>query len=148
MTKHPCLPSRNSDYGFYGTITATPLRDRTSDAFWTLAATRIAAAAGCRTEIEMEGVRDFLDQSALEQALADIADSAALEAGGDGEHGPVLARAGGRQDDGLGVGQLDLGHGSSPVSARATCGGFYEAKPAIRRAAPDGRGVTRRIRLP
>ncbi len=61
MTKHPCLPSRNSDYGFYGTITATPLRDRTSDAFWTLAATRIAAAAGCRTEIEMEGVRDFLD---------------------------------------------------------------------------------------
>lgn len=61
MTTHPILPSRNTDYGFYGTITATPLRDRTSDAFWTLAAARIAAAAGCRTEIEMEGVRDFLD---------------------------------------------------------------------------------------
>ena len=61
MTTHPILPSRNTDYGFYGTITTTPLRDRTSDAFWTLAATRIAAAAGCRNETEMEGVRDFLD---------------------------------------------------------------------------------------
>ena len=61
MTTHPILPSRNTDYGFYGTITMTPLRDRTSDAFWTLASSRIAATVGCRTEIEMEGVRDFLD---------------------------------------------------------------------------------------
>jgi hypothetical protein len=61
MPTHPILPTRNTDYGFYGTITTTPLRDRTSDAFWTLAATRIATAAGCRSEIEMEGVRDFLD---------------------------------------------------------------------------------------
>jgi hypothetical protein len=27
------LTSRNTDYGFYGTITTTPLRDRTSEAF-------------------------------------------------------------------------------------------------------------------
>ena len=60
MTR-PIPPSRNTDYGFYGTITATPLRDRTSETFWTLAATRIAAAADCGTEAEMDGVRDFLD---------------------------------------------------------------------------------------
>ena len=60
MTR-PIPPSRNTDYGFYGAITATPLRDRTSDAFWTLAAARIAAAANCAGEVEMEGVRDFLD---------------------------------------------------------------------------------------
>jgi hypothetical protein len=55
------LPTRNTDYGFYGTITATPLRDRTSDAFWALASTSIAAAADCTGEVELEGVRDFLD---------------------------------------------------------------------------------------
>ena len=55
------LPTRNTVHGFYGTITVTPLRDRTSDAFWMLAATHIAAATGGRSEIEMEGVRDFLD---------------------------------------------------------------------------------------
>ena len=58
---NPILPSRNTDYGFFGTITATPLRDRTSDAFWALAAVRIALAADCTREVEMEGVRDFLD---------------------------------------------------------------------------------------
>jgi len=56
------------------------------------------------------GGGDFLDQSALEQALADVADGAALEAGGDGKDRSVLARAGGGKDDGLGIGQLDLGH--------------------------------------
>jgi hypothetical protein len=61
MTTPPILPTRNTDYGFYGTITATPLRDRASDAFWALAFARIAGAADCRSEIEREGVRDFLD---------------------------------------------------------------------------------------
>jgi hypothetical protein len=61
MTTHPILPTRNTDYGFYGTITTTPLRDRTSDAFWALASARIAAAADCIREVEMKGVRDFLD---------------------------------------------------------------------------------------
>ncbi len=61
MATHPILSTRNTSYGFYGTITATPLRDRTSDAFWALASARIAAAAGCTREVEMEGVRDFLD---------------------------------------------------------------------------------------
>jgi hypothetical protein len=60
MITQPILPTRNTDYGFYGTITATPLRDRTSDAFWALASTHIAAA-DCTREVEMEGVRDFLD---------------------------------------------------------------------------------------
>ena len=61
MTTPPILPSRNTGYGLSGTITATPLRDRTSDAFWTLAFGRIVAGADCRGEIEREGVRDFLD---------------------------------------------------------------------------------------
>src|SRR5690606_36875316 len=60
--------------------------------------------------VEVRG-GDFLDQPLLQEALADVADSSALEAGGDGEHCPVLARAGGGQDDGLGVGKLNLGHG-------------------------------------
>lgn len=57
----PILPSRNTGYGFYGTITVAPQRDRTSNAFWALAFGRIAAAADCRGEIGSEGVRDFLD---------------------------------------------------------------------------------------
>jgi hypothetical protein len=61
MSTHPILPTRNTDYGFYGTITTTPLRDRTSDAFWALASARIAAAADCTRDVEMEGVRDFLE---------------------------------------------------------------------------------------
>lgn len=40
----PIPRSRNTDYGLSGTIPATPLHDRTSDAFWTVAATRITAA--------------------------------------------------------------------------------------------------------
>jgi hypothetical protein len=61
MTITAILPSRNTVYGFYGTITAAPERDRTSDAVWALASARIAAAANCTSEVEMEGVRDFLD---------------------------------------------------------------------------------------
>ena len=52
--------------------------------------------------VEVRG-GDFLDQALLEKALADVADGAALEAGGDGKDRSVLARAGGGQDDGLGV---------------------------------------------
>ena len=55
------LPTRNAEYGFYGSITTTPLRDRTSDACWELATTRIAIATDCKSDTEMEGVRDFLD---------------------------------------------------------------------------------------
>jgi hypothetical protein len=70
MTTHPILPTRNTDYGFYGTITTTTLRDRTSDAVWRLAFGRVAAAADCRGEVELEGVRDFLD-SRLGRHFAD-----------------------------------------------------------------------------
>jgi hypothetical protein len=52
------------------TITSAPLRDRTSDAFWTLASAHIAAAADCNREVEMEGMRNFLN-SRMGRHLAD-----------------------------------------------------------------------------
>jgi hypothetical protein len=61
MTKHPILPSRNEDFGFYATLTICPLRDRTSADVWTLASRLIAEAIRAGSEDEMIGIRDFLD---------------------------------------------------------------------------------------
>ena len=61
MTKHPCLPSRNEDYGFFRTLTVCPERDRRSAEVWTLASRLIAEAIGASSEDEMIGIRDLLD---------------------------------------------------------------------------------------
>ena len=61
MTNRTILPSQNTAYGFYGTVTTCPLRDCTSATFWTLASTLIAEAVNAQGEAEMIGIRDFLD---------------------------------------------------------------------------------------
>ena len=61
MTTHPCLPSRNEDYGFFRTLTVCPERDRRSAEVWALASRMIAEAIGADSEDEMIGIRDFLD---------------------------------------------------------------------------------------
>ena len=61
MTTYPCLPSRNEDYGFFGTMTRCPERDRHSAEVWTLASRLIAEAIHADSEDEMMGIRDFLD---------------------------------------------------------------------------------------
>ncbi|PWL33503.1 hypothetical protein [Marivita sp. XM-24bin2] len=61
MTKHPILPSRNEDYGFFRTLTVCPQRDRRSAEVWTLASRLIAEAIHADSEDEMSGIRDFLD---------------------------------------------------------------------------------------
>ena len=61
MTKHPILPSRNEDYGFFRTLTVCPQRDRRSAEVWNLASRLIAEALDASSEDEMVGIRDFLD---------------------------------------------------------------------------------------
>ncbi len=61
MTKHPILPSRNEDAGFFGTLTTCPLRERRSTEVWALASNLIAAAIKAKSEEDLTGVRDFLD---------------------------------------------------------------------------------------
>jgi hypothetical protein len=61
MITHPCLPSRNEDYGFFRTLTVCPERDRRSAEVWNLALRLIAEAIGASSEDEMIGIRDFLD---------------------------------------------------------------------------------------
>jgi hypothetical protein len=61
MTTHPCLPSRNQDYGFFRTLTVCPERDRRSAEVWNLASRLIAETIGASSEDEMIGIRDFLD---------------------------------------------------------------------------------------
>ncbi len=61
MTRHPILPSRNEDYGFFRTLTVCPQRDRRSADVWVLASTMIADATCADSEDEMIGIRDFLD---------------------------------------------------------------------------------------
>ena len=61
MTTHAILPSRNEDYGFFGTMTRFPQRDRRSAEVWTLASRLIAEAIDADSEDEMIGIRDFLD---------------------------------------------------------------------------------------
>jgi len=61
MNTHPILPSRNEDYGFFGTLTVCPQRDRRSAEVWDLASRLIAEAIGADSEDERVGIRDFLD---------------------------------------------------------------------------------------
>ncbi|MBO6886303.1 MAG: hypothetical protein JJ869_22400, partial [Marivita sp.] len=61
MTNRTILTSRNTAYGFYGTVTTCPRRDCTSDTLWTRASTLIAEAVNAQGEAEMIGIRDFLD---------------------------------------------------------------------------------------
>ena len=61
MITHPCLPSRNEDYGFFRTLSVCPERDRRSAEVWALASRMIAEAIGADSEDEMIGIRDFLD---------------------------------------------------------------------------------------
>ena len=61
MNKHAILPSRNEDFGFFGTLTVCPQRDRCSAEVWTLASRLIAEAIHADSEDEMIGIRDFLD---------------------------------------------------------------------------------------
>jgi hypothetical protein len=55
------LPSRNEAFGFFGTITACPLRERRTHEIWNIASTLIAEAIRAESEDERLGVRDFLD---------------------------------------------------------------------------------------
>ena len=64
------LPSRNEDFGFFGTITLCKLRERRSAEVWTLASRLIAAAIGADSAEESIGIRDFLD-SRLGRHFAD-----------------------------------------------------------------------------
>ena len=121
---------------------------------WPLARLQRGCAQGDRAalfvvppdSVEVAG-RNFLDQSELQEALADIADSAALEVGCHGKDRAVVARTCSCKNDGLGVGQLDLGHHRLRIGARGM-------QALLRGRAPQGGAgamaglVTRRVRLP
>ncbi len=72
MTTHPILPSRNEDYGFFGTLTLCPQRDRRSAEVWTLASTLIVKTIHANSEDEMIGIRDFLDSRMGRQFADDV----------------------------------------------------------------------------
>ena len=63
--------------------------------------------------------------------LSDIPDSAALQLGGDGKNRAIVAGAGCRKDDGLGIGQLDLGHGVVSVLGAATTAALLRPQAAL-----------------
>ena len=69
---HPILPSRNEDYGFFGTLTQCPQRDRRSAEVWALASTLIAETLRATREDEMIGIRDFLDSRMGRQFADDV----------------------------------------------------------------------------
>ena len=73
MTKQPVLPSRNEDYGFFGTMTCCAERDRRSSEVWTLASRLIAEAIQADSEDEMIGIRDFLDSRRGRHFADDVA---------------------------------------------------------------------------
>jgi hypothetical protein len=75
MTTHPCLPSRNEDYGFFRTLTVCPERDRRSAEVWNLASRLIAEAIGASSEDEMIGIRDFLDSRMGRHVADDVVDN-------------------------------------------------------------------------
>lgn len=64
------LPSRNEAYGFFGTITACPDRDRRSSEVWALASRLIGEAIAVSGEDDWLGIRDLLD-SRMGRAFAD-----------------------------------------------------------------------------
>ena len=72
MTRHPILPSRNEDYGFFRTLTVCPERDRRSSEVWTLASRLIAEAIYADSEDEMIGIRDFLDSRTGRHFAGDV----------------------------------------------------------------------------
>ena len=72
MTTHPILPSRNTDHGFFATITVCPLRDRRSAEVWTRASRVIAEVIRAESEDEMVGIRDFLDSRMGRQFADDV----------------------------------------------------------------------------
>ena len=72
MTTHAILPSRNEDHGFFGTLTACPLRDRRSAEVWALASRLIADAIRADSEDERVGIRDFLDSRMGRQFADDM----------------------------------------------------------------------------
>lgn len=62
MMSAPTIPpSRNEGFGFFGTMTLSPYRDRRSAEIWELATTLIAEAIGADSADERFGARDFLD---------------------------------------------------------------------------------------
>ena len=73
MTTFPILPSRNEDFGFFGTMTVCPQRDRRSAEVWTLASCMIAEAIRADCEDEMIGIRDFLDSRIGRHFADDVA---------------------------------------------------------------------------
>lgn len=72
MTQHPILPSRNEDYGFFGTLNRCPQRDRRSADVWTLASRMIAETIDANSADEMIGIRDFLDSRMGRQFADDV----------------------------------------------------------------------------
>ena len=66
------LPSRNEAYGFFGTMTHCPERDRRSVEVWRLASRLIAEAIGADSEDEIIGIRDFLDSRWGRQFADDV----------------------------------------------------------------------------
>jgi hypothetical protein len=84
MSTDAILPSRNRDFGFFGTISVSPLRDRPNDAVWALASTLIAEAVRAESEDDRIGVRDFLD-SRMGRHFADDVVGALHAGAGDSE---------------------------------------------------------------
>jgi hypothetical protein len=79
MTAKPVLPSLNESNGFFGAITACPLRERRSSEVWALASTLIAKAVRARSEEDRIGIREFLDSRMGRHFADDVA--GALESG-------------------------------------------------------------------
>lgn len=75
MTQHAILPSRNEDFGFFGTLTVCPQRDRRSADVWTLASRMIAETIDADSADEMIGIRDFLDSRMGRQFADDVVGS-------------------------------------------------------------------------
>ena len=72
MTQHAILPSHNEDFGFFGTLTVCPQRDRRGSEVWTLASRMIAETIDADSEDEMIGIRDFLDSRMGRQFADDV----------------------------------------------------------------------------
>lgn len=72
MTQHTILPSRNEDFGFFGTLTVCPQRDRRSADVWTLASRMIAETIDANSADEMIGICDFLDSRMGRQFADDV----------------------------------------------------------------------------
>ena len=90
------LPSRNEDFGFFGTITLCKLRERRSAEVWTLASRLIAAAIGADSAEERIGIRDFLDSRIGRHFADDV--TGALQGGAPDSETAIKAAIGTWQD--------------------------------------------------